>query len=139
MRTGTFHFLEGILRDYPRSDKIIANYEESLRVPYHDGRDENIGGGHMQNNRDTRVEDMAISIATDRTLRNLRLYKETVARVLAWSDPDTRATIELLYFHPGNQLNMSGVAMKLHIGRTAISRRRTAFFKTLARELGYLY
>ncbi|HJE87099.1 hypothetical protein KB236_01865 [Levilactobacillus brevis] len=139
MKIETFHFLENILRDYPRSNRIIADYEESLRSPYRDGRDENVGGGRMQNNRDDRVENMAISIATDRTLRNLHLYQETVSRVLGRSDPDTRAIIDLLYFHPANQVNISGVAMRMHMGRTAVSRRRAAFFKMLARELGYLY
>lgn len=136
MRTSTFHFLEGMLRDYPRTDKIIADYEEDLRAPFRDGRDENVGGGRMQNNRDDRVENMAITIASDRTLRNLRLYHETIARVLACSDSDTCATIDLLYFKQ-RKINMSGVAMQLSVSRSVVSRKRTAFFNELGCQLGF--
>lgn len=82
------------------------------------------------------VENMALTIADDRTLRTLRTRKAIVKDALQWSDPDTVAIIKMLYFDP-HGLNATGVGMKLHISRSYVSRKRTAFFERLGHQLGY--
>lgn len=135
LRIGTFRYIEDILHDYPSTDQYIREREQQIVVPYWPG--DEVTTERSQDGSKHRQTRVAITIATDRYLRLLRENQAVIAETLAESDEDTRAIITALYFKRNSILTITGVAYQLHIGRTTASRKRTRFFNTVAKRLGF--
>lgn len=131
----TYRIIQGLLRDYPDIEKYIQEREMLLQCPYYD-EDENVGGGKAQNKKDDHVERLAISIADDKYLTNLRKNKKAIEKCLKESDETTQRIIEELYFK--HDLTLTGVAHREHLSISQVGRRRSHFFKRLGQELGLL-
>lgn len=111
-----------------REDELINRFQEF--------KDENVGGGRAQNKKDDGVECMAITLAEDRRLNNLKRNEEAVRKVLESSDPVTRDIIYELYLRENCILTLEGIAQEAHLSRSQVHRRRDNFFKEVAKELG---
>lgn len=61
--------IEKLLRDYPKTDKLIEEKRQSIMYPFSE-RDNNIGGG-KRNTPSDRTETMIITIADDKYIQNL--------------------------------------------------------------------
>lgn len=133
MERATFNYIAKVLRDYPHLDQYIHEREQELQAPWRE-HDENIGGGKatMSNGQ----ERMAITIADDRRLNNLRDRKKNVEHCLSLSDEVTRQVIKELYFVERPELTVHGVAEKAHADDTTVRRWRQHFFELMADELG---
>ncbi|WP_164504702.1 transcriptional regulator [Levilactobacillus huananensis] len=136
MRTATFHFVEEILRDYPETEKNIRYIQQEVLGPFNLEPDVGIGGRRKQNRSSRGVEYQAMTIATSKAIHNLRINQYVVEVTLAESDDLTQEIITELYFKRNSTLTITGVAMKLHIGRTVASRKRTSFFEKVVHQLG---
>lgn len=104
--------------------------------PFNEDRDENIGGGRS-NVPGKPVERMAITIADDRRLTSLERNRQIVDDCLDNTDEETKSIIYELYFKKHRELTISGVAQRLHLNDSTVSRKRTAFFEAIRDELGW--
>lgn len=133
MERATFNYIAKVLRDYPHLDQYIQDREQELMAPWRE-QDENIGGGKatMRNGQ----ERMAVTIADDRRLSNLKDRKKNVERCLAQSDRNTTMVIQELYFKDRPIYTMEGIAELLNADKSTVSRWRAHFFQLMADELG---
>lgn len=83
-----------------------------------------------------RVENTALKLGSDRQIKVLRENQEAVAYTLQGSDPETQTIIKRMYFNRNDEATVITLAIELSCDRTGISRKRMAFFKALAKELG---
>lgn len=127
--------IEKLLRDYPKTDKLIKDKQESIMYPFYE-RDDNIGGG-KRNTPSNRTETMIITIADDKYIQNLKAVKFIIDDCLARCDNDTVKIISGLYFKSHSPETITSLSIKLHTSRTSISRKRTAVFKAIQLQLGW--
>lgn len=127
--------IEKLLRDYPKTDKLIKDKQESIMYPFYE-RDDNIGGG-KRNTPSNRTETMIITIADDKYIQNLKAVKFIIDDCLARCDNETFKIISGLYFKPHSPETITSLSIKLHTSRTSISRKRTAVFKAIQLQLGW--
>lgn len=104
--------------------------------PFNEDRDENIGGGRS-NVPGKPVEHMAITIADDRRLTLLEHNQKIIDDCLDNTDEETKSIIYELYFKKHRELTINGVAQRLHLNASTVSRKRTAFFEAIRDELGW--
>ena len=130
------HFIEHVLRDYPKLDSYIKKREEELRIPYKPV-DENVGGGRAQNKRSEPELNMLITIDEDRCLRNLRRNKKAVDDALDDSSTDTITIITELYFKKRQEYTIDGLVAngKIYVSRAQAFILRDKFLKKVAQNL----
>lgn len=136
MKRSLFNYIADIIREYPTSEMYIKRREDELINRFQEFKDENVGGGRTQNKKDEGVECMAITLAEDRRLNNLKRNEEAVRKILESSDPVTRDIIYELYLRENCILTLEGIAQEAHLSRSQVHRRRDNFFKEVAKELG---
>lgn len=136
MEREVFNYIAKIIRDYPTSEMYINRREQELMNKFQEFKDENIGGGRAKNQRDESTERMAISLAEDRRLNNLKRNEEAVHKALQASDEITGDIIYELYLRENCILTLEGIAQKAHLSGTAVKKRRLKFFEKVAEELG---
>ncbi len=127
--------IEKLLRDYPKTDKLIKDKQESIMYPFYE-RDDNVGGG-KRNTPSNRTETMIITIADDKYIQNLKAVKSIIDDCLARCDNDTVRIINELYFKSHSPETITSLSIKLHTSRTSISRKRTAVFEAIQLQLGW--
>lgn len=127
--------IEKLLRDYPKTDKLIEEKRQSIMYPFSE-RDNNIGGG-KRNTPSDYTEHMIITIADDKYIQNLKAVKSTIDDCLTRCDNDTVRIINELYFKSHSPETITSLSIKLHTSRTSISRKRTAVFKAIQLQLGW--
>ncbi|MGK4179332.1 transcriptional regulator [Lapidilactobacillus dextrinicus] len=130
-----YSHIEKLLRDYPKTDKLIKDKQGSIMYPFYE-RDDNIGGG-KRNTPSNRTETMIITIADDKYIQNLKAVKSIIDDCLARCDNDTVRIINELYFKSHSPETITSLSIKLHTSRTSISRKRTAVFKAIQLQLGW--
>lgn len=146
MKRSTFNFIADIIRDYPLYDQHIKQREEELMNKFQEFKDENVGGGRAQNKRDENVENMAITLAEDKELVNLKRNEQAVRKTLlqcasndkipSLLDNITYDIIEEMYIHEMSMYTLQGIAMKTNLSVSQVKKKRQAFFETVARERG---
>ncbi|MCI1699455.1 MAG: transcriptional regulator [Liquorilactobacillus sp.] len=136
MKRSIFNYIADIIREYPTSEMYIKKREDELINRFQEFKDENVGGGRAQNKKDEGVECMAITLAEDRRLNNLKRNEEAVRKILESSDPVTRDIIYELYLRENCILTLEGIAQEAHLSGTAVKKRRLKFFEKVAAELG---
>lgn len=136
MRTSVFHFIEDVLRDYPRTNSYIRDVQDNILAPYNPEHDENVGGGRKQNANNRGVEIQALTIDSDKAIRKLKEHHDIIEWTLEEADDATRTIITELYFKRTPTLTITGVAMSLNISRSAASRKRMYFFNQLVKRFG---
>lgn len=134
MNNGTFKFIEQTLIDYNDIDKHIEQRVKALRYPVIH-TDENIGGGRS-NLTSNPTERLAITLADDLMLSNLRNIKQIVEVVLDDLEPRARDVIELYYMEKPRQLTWAGVAMETDYSSSQCRRIRNLVFEEIAKKLG---
>lgn len=134
MNNGTFKFIEQTLIDFNDMDDHIKKRIESLKYPVVH-TDENIGGGRSNLTTDP-TERLAITLADDLMLSNLRNIKKAVEVVLDDLEPRARDVIELYYMEKPRLLTWSGVAMETNYSSSQCRRIRNLVFKEIAKKLG---
>ncbi|MCI3029758.1 transcriptional regulator [Desemzia sp. C1] len=136
MKKSTFKNIETILHDYPDYGPYIAHLEEGILYPS-TLQDENIGGG-KSGFISKPTEQKVLTIADDRRIRNLTLYKNTIDRLLFQSDEETKTIIKEYYFRNPRILTLSDIASKCHSSERTCVRLRDKFFDRVADELGFM-
>ncbi|MFT8823480.1 transcriptional regulator [Liquorilactobacillus satsumensis] len=136
MEREVFNYIAKIIRDYPTSEMYINRREQELMNKFQEFRDENVGGGRAQNRKDESIEHMAITLAEDRRLNNLKKNGEAVRKALQVSDKITEAIIYELYLRENCILTLEGIAQKAHLSVAAVKKRRIKFFEKVAEEIG---
>ena len=97
MRKGTFQYIEQILVDYNQTEKHIQQRINELKYPVQIA-DENIGGGKSSFTSNV-PERLAVTIADDVLLYNLRKNHNAVKEVLESADEEYVKVIELYYIN----------------------------------------
>lgn len=136
MKRALFNYIADIIMDYPNFEKYISQREQALMYKYQEFKDENIGGGRAENKKDEGVANIAITIAEDKRLINLKRNYEAVQVCLEHSDSITRDIIYELYIRENCILTIDGIAQKTHLSRAVVARRRLKFFERVAKEIG---
>ena len=134
MNTGTFKFIEQTLIDYKGMDKHIERRIKELKYPVVH-TDENIGGG-KSNRVSNPTERLAITLADDLMLSNLRNIKNTVDDVLDDLEPEAREVIELYYIKSPRKYTWVGVAENVRYSERQCRRIRDEVFERIAKKLG---
>lgn len=134
MNNGTFKFIEQTLIDFNDIDDHIKKRIKALKYPVIH-TDENIGGGRS-NLTSNPTERMAITLADDLMLSNLRNIKEVVEVVLDELEPRARDVIELYYMEKPRVFTWSGVAMETSYSPSQCRRIRNLAFEEIAKKLG---
>lgn len=134
MNKGTFAFIEQTLKDFNAMDKHIDGRIKELKYPVVH-TDENIGGGRS-NLMSSPTERLAITLADDLMLSNLRNIKRVVASVLDELEPSARKVIELYYIEKPRKLTWDGVAEKTKYSKRQCYNIRDLVFDEIAKELG---
>ena len=134
MNAGTYKFIEQTLYDFNDIDKHIEKRIEALKYPaIH--TDENIGGG--KSNIPTKpTERLAITLADDLMLSNLRSIKQTVEVVLDNLEEKPRQVIELYYINQPRKYTWVGVAEQTNYSERQCRNIRNAVFGEIAKKLG---
>jgi len=136
MKREVFNYIAMIVRDYSTSEMYIHQRERELMNKFQEFRDENVGGGRAQNRKDESTERMAITLAEDRRLNNLKKNEEAVRKALESSDQITKDIIYELYLRENCILTLEGIAQKAHLSVAAVKKRRIKFFEKVAEEIG---
>ncbi|MGF7437910.1 hypothetical protein [Lentilactobacillus senioris] len=136
MRPGSKKHIEEILMDYPKTDGYIKRREEELTYPFNSNPDENIGGGHPQNNISEGTAMLAMTLATDRELQAIKYNKLVVDNCLSNVDLETRKIINVMYFNR-HHAKVRETAFIVNLSESQVSRKRSYFFKLMAKELGF--
>lgn len=134
MNNGTFKFIEQTLIDFNEIDDYVENRIEELKYPVVH-TDENIGGG-KSNIMTKPTERLAITLADDLMLSNLRNTKQVVESVLDELEPKPRQVIELYYIDKPRTLTWAGVALETNFTERHCRRIRNGVFKEIAKRLG---
>lgn len=95
MRKSSYNFCKDVLYDYRRTDEYIAKRRFQLSIPV--DKDENIGGGRS-NIPGRPTERLAIKIADDVYIQNLKFNKKAIDCTLNESQEGVRELISLMYF-----------------------------------------
>lgn len=127
--------IEEWLHEYPHMGEYIRNREQELMYPYRDDHDENVGGGRS-NIPGKPVERMAITVADDRYLYNLKRIYRVLQDSIDGLDDDTRKIVFELYVKEHPTLTMQGVCDGLHISRAQGFKLRNRFFVELEKKTG---
>ncbi|KRM95972.1 hypothetical protein FC19_GL001453 [Liquorilactobacillus aquaticus DSM 21051] len=125
-----------MIRDYPSAEEYIRRREQELMYRYQEFKDENVGGGRAENKKDEGVAQMAITIATDRRIENIKRNQKAVGQALKNSGEITQDIIYELYLRENGIYNTEGVAQKAHISVSQVRRKRNKFFELVAEERG---
>jgi RinA family phage transcriptional activator len=136
LKRSKFNYIADIIREYPVIDGYIHNREVELTNKFQEFKDENVGGGRALNKRDESVADMAITMAEDKRLNNLRKNERAVRESLQESDPITQDIIYELYTRENCVYTLEGLAQKAHLSLAAVKKRRLRFFEKVAEKLG---
>lgn len=136
MKKELFNYIACIIRDYPETDKKIAETEQELMFRFNDLHDENVGGGRAQYVNNEGVANMAITLAENNRINNLRRNADVVGKCLDECDEDTFEIINALYLHKHPEYTLDGIAQKIHISRAQAYRKRTSFFEEVAEKRG---
>ncbi len=136
MKRSTFNYIADIIREYPTIDEYIHRREQELMYKYQEFKDENVGGGSALNKRDESVAELAITVAEDRRLNNLRRNERVVRESLVESDAITKDIIYELYTRENCVYTLEGLAQKAHLSLAAVKKRRLRFFEKVAEKLG---
>lgn len=127
--------LDELFEDYQTIDHDIRVREYELDHPIPE-QDDNIGGG-----RSTIIarpqERIAINRDDDRRLQYLYKLKQDCATVVAMMDESQYSLYQLRYQHSG-YYSWAEVADQLHIGRSAVYRKRFALLSLLAKQRGLI-
>lgn len=134
MNNGTFKFIEQILIDFNDIDDHIAKRVEALKYPVVHS-DNNVGGG-KSNLVSSPTERLAITLADDLMLSNLRDTKRVVEEVLNELEPKSRKVIELYYIDKPRTLTWAGVALAVSYTERHCRRIRNKVFEEIAKRLG---
>lgn len=133
MQTETIKFFEQLLRDYVKTNDYIEKRTSELNYTIREDNQSHVLS-HYLNNRN---QGLRICISEDQRLIQLRINQACITYCLAHSDEVTVSIIHELYFLDYPHLTLEGVGQKIGLSRASVSKRRTAFFKMMARELGY--
>ena len=127
--------LDELFEDYQTIDHDIRVREYELDHPIPE-QDDNIGGG-----RSTVIarpqERIAIKRDDDRRLQYLYKLKQDCHAVVAAMDESQYSLYQLRYQH-GGYYSWAEVADQLHIGRSAVYRKRFALLSLLAKQRGII-
>lgn len=135
MRTGTFKYIEQLLRDYPDMGNYIARREEELIYPDELCIDQNIGGGRSPFISKP-TERMAITMVEDKRLRELARCKQAIDKLIDEVDPITAGVIQMFYFAKPRLKTWDGIALDSGLSERQCRRFRDKFFNLVAEELG---
>lgn len=127
--------IEEWLHEYPHMGEYIKNREQELMYPYRDEHDENVGGGRS-NIPGKPVERMAITVADDRYLFNLKRIHGVLQESLSTLDPDTKKIVYELHLKEHPTLTMQGVCGELNISRAQGFKLRNRYFSELEKKTG---
>jgi RinA family phage transcriptional activator len=135
-----------MIREYPLYDQHIKQREDELMNRFQEMQDENVGGGRAQNKKDESVADMAITLAEDKELINLKRNEQAIRKTLlkcasndkipALLDNITYDIIEEMYIHEMSMYTLQGIAMKTSLSVSQVKKKRQAFFEAVAHERG---
>lgn len=132
----TFKYLEGLISDYKQMDQHIKARELELLSPWSES-DGNIGGGRSSIvSRPT--ETKGLSIATDKSLLELKRQKQALDVVVSKARPVALDIIELRYWADPRKLTWDGIASQVHYSRSQCFLLRDEFILRLCEELGLL-
>lgn len=134
MNNGTFKFIEQTLIDFNDIDDHIKMRIKELRYPVIE-TDDNVGGGKT-NITSNPTERLAITLADDLMLSNLRKTKQQVEVVLDALEPKPREVIELYYINQPRKLTWVGVAEKTNYSERQCHNIRDKVFEEIAKKLG---
>lgn len=133
-----FNYIADIIREYPVSETYIKKREDELMNKFQEFKDENVGGGRAQNRKDDGVEQLAITLAIDKRIENIKRNQEAVGKALENSAPETQDIIYELYLRENAIYNTEGVAQKVNLSVSQVRRRRNKFFEKVAIERGLI-
>ncbi|EKB54480.1 RinA family phage transcriptional regulator [Facklamia hominis] len=134
LRSGTYKYIESILRSYHDYEQYIYLREQELLNPHKDC-DTNVGGGRGNAISDpTRIK--ASRLVEDRKVQVLKAEKQAVEKALASVDDVSKEIIVLWYLKKPRLVTWDGVANKVHLSRSQCIRRRDNFISLIADELG---
>lgn len=133
MRKGTFKYIEQIIADYDKYERLIARREEEIWFPSKE-TDENIGGS--SGSRDfCAVERLASRLAEDEKLRRLKEEKQAIDKAFKHCRPGTRKVIDMWYLDKPRLKTWDGVAKETNWSRRTCINLRDDFIKMIADEL----
>lgn len=136
MKKALFDYIALLISEYPDTEEYIAKRENELMNRFENFRDENVGGGRAQYVNNEGVANMAISIADDRHILNLKRNAEAVENCLNDCDSLTRKIIYELYIRRPQKYTLDGVAGLVHLSKSQIVKRRRIFFEEIAKRRG---
>lgn len=134
MNAGTYKFIEQTLYDFNDIDKHIEKRIEALKYPVVH-TDENIGGG-KRNDVSKPTERLAVTLADDLMLSNLRNIKRVVEVVLDRLEPEARKVIDLYYIEQPRKYTWVGVAEESGYSKRQCTNIRNLVFEEIAKKLG---
>ena len=134
MRSGTYKFIEQTLKDYNETDQHIKQRVLELTYPY-TPQDENIGGG-KSNIAANPVERLAITIADDLLLTNLKRNKAIVDSILNELEPGAKEIIKLYYINQPRVYTWEGIAQRTQYSEKQCRNIRNIVFERIASKLG---
>lgn len=136
MKKGTFNFIEQILIDYTQTEKHIAQRIQELKYPMQQP-DENIGGGKSSFTSNV-PERLAVTLADDMLLTNLKRNHDIVTDVLQELEPNARQVIELYYINSPRLYTWTGVSEKTRYSEKQCRNIRNIVFEKIAKRLGMI-
>lgn len=134
MRKGTFQYIEQILVDYNQTEKHIQQRINELKYPVQIV-DENIGGGKSPFTSNV-PERLAVTIADDVLLYNLRKNHNAVKEVLESADEEYVKVINLYYINQPRLYRWDGVAEQTGYSEKQCRNIRNVIFDKIAEKLG---
>lgn len=123
MNPGTFKFIEQTLKDYKDIDRHIDKRFKALKYTVID-------------NAGATSERLAVTVADDLLLTNLKNIKDVVTQVLLEMEPEARRVIELYYIEQPRKLTWAGVADETKYSTRQCTNIRNAAFEQVAVKLG---
>ncbi|WEV56143.1 hypothetical protein [Ligilactobacillus acidipiscis] len=138
MKKELFHYVESIIRDYPEARQHISDRENELTYKFNEFRDENVGGGRPQFVKNEGVANMAVKIADDKELVNLRRNMKAVRNAFEEADEDTKEIIESIYFVKRPEKTIDGIAQDIGLSRTLAYKKRRVFMEVVAENRGLI-
>ena len=77
------------------------------------------------------------SVSDAKVIDTLTTQLHALQRCMVRADDATLDVIDILYLHPNPNLNLDGIAFKLHMSKRNILYKRNKFLEDLRRELGW--
>jgi RinA family phage transcriptional activator len=127
--------IEEYWQNHDANKKQLKYREWELLTPY---KDEEVDTGISSGGISKTTERRALALVDDKLYQNLQHIIQTVEKMYAEMDADTRVIVGMRYWDKGGCFEWDDIAEKLSMSRSRVLRKRNLLVDDTAKRIGWV-